>query len=398
MTTFANPIVVTFPSSGQRREFYSPSELRAWAEEEKKFWEPLLRPQARNEGLWRACQQALVFSESVIGSINYLETLGEQGLQQAEGQLGQTLTQITNGQTITRESRYAAKIRGIAESNPRAALAAYASLIPGQESQLQYFGIQPFEAFRLALEASLFDDALPAVRAFESEWSQLARNAGSELKKQEERAAEITLLSSTAAREEADRVKQQNTEWNTLKERVDGEWKELKRVYDNQLALLAPTQYWSDRAKSHMRSMIGLSIALGVIAVAAVIVFFSLGVPLINELPKDASAASGLLKMLPLLVPGFLIIWAMRIVSRLLSESISMMRDAREREAMVKTFLAMLREETTGQPGLTQDDRILILHSLFRPSNITATDDSPPVHWFDLLTKRLGQPGSGTNR
>jgi hypothetical protein len=144
--------------------------------------------------------------------------------------------------------------------------------------------------------------------------------------------------------------------------------------------------------------MIGLSVALGVITVVAVIVFFSLGVPLIDELPKDASAASGLLKMLPLLVPGFLIIWAMRIFSRLLSESISMMRDARERETMVKTFLAMLREQTTGQPGLTQDDRILILHSLFRPSNITASDDSPPVHWFDLLTKRLGQPGSGANR
>ncbi len=312
--------------------------------------------------------------------------------------MGQALTQITNSQTITRESRYAPKIRAIAESNPRVALAAYASLIPGQESQLQYFGVQPFEAFRIALEASLVADALPAIRTFESEWSQLAQKTGSELKKQEERAEEISQLSSTAIREDADRVRDQNREWNTLKERVDGEWKELKRVYDNQLALLAPTQYWSDRARSHMRSMIGLSVALGVITVVAVIVFFSLGVPLIDELPKDASAASGLLKMLPLLVPGFLIIWAMRIFSRLLSESISMMRDARERETMVKTFLAMLREQTTGQPGLTQDDRILILHSLFRPSNITASDDSPPVHWFDLLTKRLGQPGSGANR
>ena len=207
MTTFTNPIVVTFPSSGQRREFYSTSELRAWAEEEKEFWEPLFTPQARNEGLWRVCQQALMFSESLIGSISHLEGQGEQGRQHAEGQLGQALTQITNSQTITRESRYAPKIRAIAESNPRVALAAYASLIPGQESQLQYFGVQPFEAFRIALEASLVADALPAIRTFESEWSQLAQKTGSELKKQEERAEEISQLSSTAIREDADRVR-----------------------------------------------------------------------------------------------------------------------------------------------------------------------------------------------
>lgn len=60
---------------------------------------------------------------------------------------------------------------------------------------------------------------------------------------------------------------------------------------------------------------------------------------------------------------------------------------------MVKTFLALMRDDTAGKTLVKDDDRILILHSLFRPSSVSAVDDAPPVHWFDILTNKVSSKG-----
>lgn len=105
---------------------------------------------------------------------------------------------------------------------------------------------------------------------------------------------------------------------------------------------------------------------------------------------KDVSP---ILTLVPVAVLAFAGIWVLKMLSRLLSENLQMMRDARERETMVKTFLALMRDDKNGKSLVNDNDRILILHSLFRPSSIAATDDAPPVHWFDILTNKTGGKG-----
>jgi ribosomal protein S20 len=191
-------------------------------------------------------------------------------------------------------------------------------------------------------------------------------------------------------RQEGVAQEQRQSDWGRWKTELSEEWVKLKKVYDEQLALQAPTQYWSQRAKTHRSIAIGFAIAFGLALTGGVAAFVCWAMPgLLNAAGnKDASV---LLTLAPLLVPVFASIWVLKILSRLLSENLQLMRDARERETMVKTFLALMRDDQSGKALVQDNDRILILHALFRPSSLSAVDDAPPVHWFDILTNKVGQ-------
>lgn len=181
-------------------------------------------------------------------------------------------------------------------------------------------------------------------------------------------------------------------EWEQRKLDLAKEWDDLKRVYDEKLALLAPTQYWADRYSSHRKVAIGFAMSFGVVLASTVGLFAWLAMPHLftAAATKDVSP---ILTLIPIAVPAFAGVWVLKMLSRLLSENLQMMRDAKERETMVKTFLALMRDDTAGKALVRDDDRILILHSLFRPSSVSAIDDAPPVHWFDILTNKVSGKG-----
>jgi hypothetical protein len=398
MTILSNAIQVTFPSTGEARTFVSLDDIRAWTVAEEEFWRPMHTEEMQRHDLWRACAQALSFCSGLSATLDQLDAIPDDNASKSSDayqRLQPLLAQITQSQVVTRESRYAPTILQLCGRNPELALVAFISLLNERDYLFNRYGISFGKILPLALEAALLPDTTPWLNSMKAEWHSLAERHSANLQAQTAATKDAADFAKSAKAEAAARITAETEEWEGLKNVVTSEWTNLKRVYDEKLALLAPTQYWSGRASSHKRTMIGISLSLALLAIVSVGVFFAWGVPAIQDIPKNATAAASLVALLPLLVPGFAVIWAMRILSRLLSETISMMRDARERETMVKTFLALLRDKADGQPGVTQDDRILILHSLFRPSSITAVDDSPPVHWFDLLTKRLGQQGSG---
>lgn len=185
---------------------------------------------------------------------------------------------------------------------------------------------------------------------------------------------------SVSKRERAD-------DWDGEIGRVKDEWLKLKSVYDTELGLRAPTTYWTDRAKSHRNQSICFGAAFSVALIAFFLVFAGSGLSYLQGVPENKSAV---LAVLPILIPVFAGIWVLRILGRLLSENLLLMRDARERETLVKTFLALMKDESTGKSVVKDEDRILILHSLFRPASINAADDAPPVHWFDILASKVG--------
>jgi hypothetical protein len=88
------------------------------------------------------------------------------------------------------------------------------------------------------------------------------------------------------------------------------------------------------------------------------------------------------------LAVAFLAVWVLRIISRQLLTHFVMASDAGERVAMIKTFLALMQLPE----HVKEEDRILILSSLFRPSAKTEDAATPP-NWFDLLMQRV-KPGA----
>lgn len=184
--------------------------------------------------------------------------------------------------------------------------------------------------------------------------------------------------------EHKDAVEKREGLWNGLLENCNTEWKELKRVYDEKLALLAPTEYWGTRSTAHKKKARNYAIAFGVALIALVGVFVYYGVDHLG----DPGTGSVVIAVLPVLIPAFAGVWVLRILGRLLSENLKIAQDAQERETLVKTFLALMRDDTTGKSVVTDEDRTLILHALFRQSTVTAVDDAPPLSWIEMLRRK----------
>lgn len=194
--------------------------------------------------------------------------------------------------------------------------------------------------------------------------------------------------SSDAVRLEGEATEARDRRWGEFLRNSDEQWKSALRTYDEKMALAAPTTYWSNRATGARNSAMGYGAAFAVIVTIGLILFGALGIPYLSKV--SASGTSVIVAILPVLVPAFAAVWLLRIVGRLLSESLQLIQDARERETMVKTFLALMNDEVRGKALVTDNDRLLILHALFRPSAVSGTDDAPPVNWFDILSQKMG--------
>lgn len=180
-----------------------------------------------------------------------------------------------------------------------------------------------------------------------------------------------------------------NTSWSNFLGDTKEQWSNSLKIYTEKMALAAPVTYWTSRAKASKWAAIAYAALFAILISVGITVFVQLGIPHLNQM-SGIKGVSVLVAVLPVLVPAFAGVWLLRMVGRLLSENIQLMQNATERATMVQTFLALVNDEVHGKSLVTDDDRILILHSLFRPSSISAADDSPPVNWFDILSRKLG--------
>jgi hypothetical protein len=159
--------------------------------------------------------------------------------------------------------------------------------------------------------------------------------------------------------------------------------KDIENRYRNELALLIPVTYWQKKYEDHKESGIiwGSIIVLGV---AIFLIFSYVNANFIRDfiLPRDdVNPAAGI----AVLVAGlFFVVWVLRLIARQIVTNVSLMHDAAERKTMTETFLALMDEHG----HVTEQDRVLILHALFRPSTTGQSEDAAPPHWFDMLMER----------
>jgi hypothetical protein len=180
-----------------------------------------------------------------------------------------------------------------------------------------------------------------------------------------------------------------NQAWNNFLGDAETQWDTAIKIYSEKMALAAPVTYWNGRGSTHGKSAIAYAVAFAVVIGSGLSLFIQFGIPYLHSIAQNKDV-SILVAALPVLVPAFAGVWLLRMLGRLLSESIQLMQNASERATMVQTFLALMNDEVHGKSLVTDNDRLLILHSLFRPSSVSASDDSPPVNWFDILSRKLG--------
>lgn len=153
---------------------------------------------------------------------------------------------------------------------------------------------------------------------------------------------------------------------------------ELKRTYDQYMSLKAPVEYWKTKRQNHKDNanlFKKWSIGIGLIG-AGLFYWFA------PHIFSDDKISYW--KIAIFVFFGTLFFWTMRVIVKLMLSHIHLESDAHEREVMCQTYLALMRDKT----GLEENDKRLILTTLFRPSTsgIMGEDGIPPG-LYDVMTK-----------
>lgn len=157
---------------------------------------------------------------------------------------------------------------------------------------------------------------------------------------------------------------------------------EIEAAFLDRMALQAPVSYWTDKATGHRRWAIIFAIASFVmLAVDVLALSFALdrAVPWIATGKIEPALAIGALLGLVLFF-----VWATRLLVRNYLSQSHLRADAQERVVMVQTYLALAE---VGKVK-TDEDRQLILQSLFRPATDgLVKDEGVPLSFADVLSR-----------
>ena len=206
--------------------------------------------------------------------------------------------------------------------------------------------------------------------------------------RQTERVQEELKSTGTGMIEDSSRVlAKEETDWATFTKTARDEWETLRQTFESQLRLEAPATYWRERAAITSAAARRWLAAFSAMALAVIVVVVVLGPEFLQHV--SASNGAGHFTTLAFLsIPALTALWVLKHVARLFVTNVERGADAKLRETMATTFLALTKE---GAATVDRHERLLILEALFRPPAPAPADDG---HWgglSELLTRRGSQ-------
>ena len=371
--------------------FTTLEQLDKWAKIEREFWnlindtepQPQLLKQTRNGqlGKLRTLEQHINTAKANIDNVDPFN--------KAINNINNTLTDYANGSILyskSSEAKYVKKLLKEGEDVNRAYSVLRAFLNePFNPNQQPYINEYQFlhpghieaTAFRMGLktdvsaEKAILDDLKSDFNELVSDVTQ--QQQGAYKAKQDWETKMDTLHN-----------EQTDTFDNEVVKKANESLAKLEDIFHKKLHLEAPVQYWTQKADTHRTFATYSAIAFTATACAFIWILYKIYPsiePILSVATKQPITAVVLIG-----IPAFLMIWILRFIARLLLLNVTLNTDARERAAMTKTFLALMKDEDA---KMESADRILILQALFRPSPISSGDDGAPPNWFDVLVNRL---------
>lgn len=177
-------------------------------------------------------------------------------------------------------------------------------------------------------------------------------------------------------------------DFGKMRNLAEADLKALKDTYDAFMQLEAPRDYWAKKREEHDTGKKRMALICGIVAVLSAI---SLTIAAWFLLPQNHPANT-----IPWRQIGFFflastfLIWLNRLLVRLMLSHIHLYADAREREVMISTFLALVQRQESRE-GLKKEDIALVLAPIFRPSTTgVIKDDGGPQSFGDLLVALTG--------
>ena len=180
---------------------------------------------------------------------------------------------------------------------------------------------------------------------------------------------------SKRARAACDEIDRQQTtreeQWAEFHSSTEMTWEGLRTTFEEQLHVQAPATYWQERAdKTSAEARRSLKIFVG-IAVLFILAVVTVGPPLLGRLAEVEQIGSfSVLAMLSF--PALTGLWILRHFARLFVTSHESSTDAKLRQTMTTTFLALTKE---GAGSVSKEERLLVLQALFRAPPPNKGDD-----------------------
>ncbi len=166
-------------------------------------------------------------------------------------------------------------------------------------------------------------------------------------------------------------------------EKAKEQLKDIERTYDEKLALQSSVTYWKDKRANHQRVMwyMGAATLLCSILTGSGFIWW------VHKYLEGPVTQIPLSKLGVTLAISSLGIWLTRLLSKIFISNLHLRTDADERATMIQTYLALLREDK----GPKDEERQLILQTLFRPSSTGFIKEDGPAGLYENISKMIGK-------
>lgn len=414
-------IEINFDVRGGLQRYKTIAKLQSWMAEERNFWNWL---DQRRQTLGSAWETFWRFDSQIrneltgqsqrwnqlIGERNHLEERKNTGTltDQEKQSISERINILNNECRIILEnlrSRIPAIVQNeivhnhlhllrtepesqfiaeIAESDPDAAAHALSYFLArNRNEQGEFKGRMLAALYSENLNRKIRPDQTAFKNAITT-WTQELADFKARYEAQETEFADISKKHQEAEKTWKNRHDQLAEDFGTMRTTAETELKALKDTYDAFMQLEAPRVYWEKKRNEHDRGKKIMGWASGIAAVIGAVI---LGTVAWYLLPAHHPSAS-----IPWQQIGFFflastfVLWLVRLLVRLMLSHIHLYADAREREVMISTFLALIHRQESRE-GLKKEDIALVLAPIFRPSTTgVIKDDGGPQSFGDLLS------------
>jgi hypothetical protein len=426
---------VDLATHGGMQRFDTVGDFVGWLNEEREFWNWLERPPANghhgNVGnmvpqfqqftndcrnviesahqQWSQIRPRLKKAELASSNGELPPNQREEATQQAKQILNEILRNLTNlrnqlksyfdsyvigaRKRLTRHEPVAQFVAELAAENPEEAVYALDQFLlseqkNGERRRVEHAGRMMASLYSKELNRKVRSDQ----RAFETAIISWSKELAHFKQRYEEQEAEFTATSekhdaaATAWNQRAGEMAEQFNQW---REEKSDDLANLRATYETHMQLKGPLLYWRGKRREHAKGKFWMGLCAGVFGLLGA---GGLVISAFLILPETHRADS-----IPWRNVGFFalistfVLWLVRLFVKLLLSHIHLYADAREREVMISTFMALMRRQESRE-GIKQTDIALVLAPIFKPSTTgVISDDGGPATLGDFIGKLGGK-------
>lgn len=424
-----------FGDRGGLQRFISVSDFNSWLSREEEFWNWLKEPPASNhrqhlgevlnqfwqplndcrghlvnaEQRWQQVRTKLRRLEATKADPDKTQDERDSASRGIDGQTSELLKvqdglceslASTLGSAIRASKHYlpseapaAQFIKELAATHPDEAIYAFDQILledrgSSQQRQVEHAGRMMAALFRKDLNRKVRPDQQAFKKAVET-WSRELAEFKARYEAQEAKFQEISDRHQAADDAWASRSEQMAEAFSGMRTEKEADLNALKSTFETHMQLKGPLIYWRGKRREHtigkkrMAWASGISGVLGAAAIAGAAYLF---------LPKETASETIPWRNIGLfLFISTFVLWLVRLFVKLMLSHIHLAADAREREVMISTFMALMRRQE-GREGVEKMDLALVLAPIFKPSTTgVIKDDGGPTTLTDFISRLAGK-------